>query len=293
MYNISTSLVKIPMKIRKISKIEQKDVVPPMPHGFNISKNPIVLEILGNQNWYSKYLTSQNIYQNIYQEAGMKENLMGGLMGALILVLSGFSPSNASKETNVPVEDIEVAMSDQSQLEYARNLMDSMEKQEATKPKTSTRDSFLDEAFQYIGNHEGTRLEIYNDSEGIPTIGIGHKIMPGEDFSEGIDRNEAKELFHQDVNERLSTAKRLFPAFDTYPDSVKTALLDGVYRGDHKSSYRTTKLINAGRWIEASKEYLVNADYFKSQKKGTGVASRMEDNARRMYEYGKQLGQTT
>lgn len=39
----------------------------------------------------------------------------------------------------------------------------------------------------------------YNDSKGIPTIGYGHKIEKGEDYSKGISKTEADSLFKKDV----------------------------------------------------------------------------------------------
>jgi GH24 family phage-related lysozyme (muramidase) len=279
------------MKISKISEANKNDrqKSPPMPHNFGVSKNPIVLEILEGKDWYSRYLKSQNIYQNIYQEAGMKENIVGGLLGALMLVLSGITIQEVSKQMNIPEAEIEEAVMDPSQVEYAKNVMRDMEEEKEVAPSV---DPFIKEAFDYIGDNEGLELEVYKDSKGIPTIGVGHKIRPGEDFSGGITREEALRLFSEDLQERLSVTKSLFPAFDSYPNSVKVALLDGVFRGDHKRSYRTTKLINAGNWIEASKEYLRHNDYYESLKEKTGVAGRMEGNAKRMYDYGKQLQKT-
>lgn len=150
------------------------------------------------------------------------------------------------------------------------------------------QDTFLPLAFDYIQQNEGLKLMPYKDHKGIPTIGIGHKILSGEDFSKGITKEDAKQLFYKDVKERVSIAKRIFPKFDSYPDYLKVALLDGVFRGDHKSKYRTTKLINAGKFADAAKEYLNHNDYRTSKKSNSGVWKRMERNSNALQKFASE-----
>ncbi len=49
-----------------------------------------------------------------------------------------------------------------------------------------------------IAKEEGFRSNVYPDIAGNPTIGYGHKIRPGEDFSGGITQPRAAELFIED-----------------------------------------------------------------------------------------------
>lgn len=51
----------------------------------------------------------------------------------------------------------------------------------------------------FIQRHEGYSATIYGDSAGYPTIGYGHLIKTGEDFSAGITREQASELLLQDT----------------------------------------------------------------------------------------------
>ncbi|MGA7255424.1 MAG: lysozyme [Terracidiphilus sp.] len=46
---------------------------------------------------------------------------------------------------------------------------------------------------------EGFRPSTYLDSVGLPTIGYGHKLLPGESFSVGITQAEAQALLTRDV----------------------------------------------------------------------------------------------
>lgn len=51
----------------------------------------------------------------------------------------------------------------------------------------------------FIAREEGIRLRIYLDQVGKPTIGVGHLIRPGEDFSAGLTREQAADLLATDV----------------------------------------------------------------------------------------------
>lgn len=52
---------------------------------------------------------------------------------------------------------------------------------------------------QMIKDFEGCVLTVYKDNAGLPTIGIGHLIQPGEDFSAGITMDQALGLLAHDV----------------------------------------------------------------------------------------------
>ena len=73
-----------------------------------------------------------------------------------------------------------------------------------------------------IKESEGIRLEVYNDSAGYPTIGIGHLLTTNEkavgivkigtdfaDYSRGITEKEAFELLSQDVRYAVDAVNRL------------------------------------------------------------------------------------
>src|SRR5664279_1101283 len=56
------------------------------------------------------------------------------------------------------------------------------------------------EAPQKSSIHGDGKYYPYNDSEQIPTIGYGHKIQKGEDFSKGITSEQTDALFKKDMN---------------------------------------------------------------------------------------------
>jgi len=97
-------------------------------------------------------------------------------------------------------------------------------------------------------------------------------------------------LANYDIRRHLRRARRIFPAFDNYPDYVQYALLDSIYRGD--TGPATIKLINAGKWRDAAREYLNRYDYKNANALGIpGIKPRMEMNRDAMLRYAEELGQ--
>ena len=51
----------------------------------------------------------------------------------------------------------------------------------------------------FICSHEGFVPHVYNDVAGIPTIGFGHALVPGESFPNPITRDQAMDLMAKDL----------------------------------------------------------------------------------------------
>lgn len=129
--------------------------------------------------------------------------------------------------------------------------------------------------------HEGLELEVYNDSVGEPTIGIGRclstkgltkaecdylKLGTYEKNSviaklevRGITKQEAEFLLSNDIDFFTSELIKRLGYFQRLPEVVKIVLLDmafnlgidGLLNFNH-----TLENIEAGRYIAASKEML-------------------------------------
>lgn len=82
---------------------------------------------------------------------------------------------------------------------------------------------------QAIAKYEGVRLNMYKDSEGYKTIGIGHKLTDNESFT-SISLNQCNDLFTVDLNRSITIARRVFPSFDTQPAQVKIILVNLVFQ---------------------------------------------------------------
>ena len=81
-----------------------------------------------------------------------------------------------------------------------------------------------------------------------------------------------------------SLAKKKVSGFDSYPQYVKNAIINGLYRGDLGS--KTIGNINSGDWKAASVEYL---NHSNARSGPDQIKRRMKTNALAFSHYGKQL----
>lgn len=120
---------------------------------------------------------------------------------------------------------------------------------------------------------------------GSDTIAYGHKILPGENFSNGITDIEATQLLKKDIAAKQHLAKSKMPKFDKFPEYVRDAIINAMYRGD--LGPKTIKLINSNQWNKVSAEYLNNKNY-----KSGGYAQikdRMKNNADAFDRFSKKI----
>ena len=109
---------------------------------------------------------------------------------------------------------------------------------------------------------------------GSATIAYGHKILPEEDFSNGITDEQAISLLKKDIASKVSLAKKKMSQFDSFGVPVKNAIINALYRGD--LGPKTIKLINADKWEDVPSEYLNHPNYKSGP---TQIKNRMAKNA--------------
>ncbi len=110
---------------------------------------------------------------------------------------------------------------------------------------------------------------------GLDTIAYGHKLIKGENFNNGLTDSEAVELLKKDISIKEESAKKLIPKYSKFPQYVKNAIINAMYRGD--IGPKTIQLINNNQWDKVSSEYLNNANYKSGS--SSGIKIRMKDNA--------------
>lgn len=117
---------------------------------------------------------------------------------------------------------------------------------ETTREKTMKTS---DEGVEFITDHEGMVLSVYDDVAGYPTIGVGHLIRDDDpDFSGGITRAEAIELLRKDLQHaescvsgsvKVELAQNQFDALVSFVFNVG----GGAFRES-----TLLKLLNAGKY---------------------------------------------
>ena len=114
--------------------------------------------------------------------------------------------------------------------------------QAAPKPAiTQSSYNFWSDTPSMIERHEGRRNEVYKDSLGIPTIGIGYNLRNAtakEDLAKvganlkevlrgkQLSDDQVNELFRMSLDRALKDAKSYYPEFDKLPEAAKGVLVD-------------------------------------------------------------------
>ena len=111
--------------------------------------------------------------------------------------------------------------------------------------------------FDYIAQNEGLRLKPYKDIKGFGTIGYGHLIKKGEQFT-AITKKKAKELFDQDLKHAISVVKNDIGEmhWGILPDRAQIALADMAFRTDWQKSPTAKGHFKNEDYFAFAKEYL-------------------------------------
>jgi GH24 family phage-related lysozyme (muramidase) len=106
-----------------------------------------------------------------------------------------------------------------------------------------------------IAGYEGKRLRQYKDAGGF-SIGYGHRIRPGEDFSGGISNQRAMELLAKDTLEAAQAVQRLVKV--RLSGNQFAALTDFMYNagsGDKVANSTLLRKLNSGDYAGAAAEF--------------------------------------
>jgi lysozyme len=147
--------------------------------------------------------------------------------------------------------------------------------------------SLSSKGLDFIKKYEKLSLTSYKDQAGYETIGYGHKILPGEDFSKGITKAQALDLLSHDAQGAVNAvngALKVSVKQNQFDALVSLAFNAGPV--SVKSSNQMMRAVNAGNVTEenftAYRFVHVNGQAVVSQ----GLLRRREDEYS-MYSEGK------
>lgn len=93
---------------------------------------------------------------------------------------------------------------------------------------------FFQQMYKQLKIGEGERLDVYADSKGIPTVGIGHNLrahpVPGlTQIGQEITREQSFELFKEDLERVVRQVKKKIPWSEELNDPRKAVLYDMAF----------------------------------------------------------------
>ena len=131
---------------------------------------------------------------------------------------------------------------------------------------------------------EGCRTDIYIDTEGHATVGIGHLIVSGDPehgkpVGTKVTDERVQELFTQDINIALKECKVTFPEFGSYPQEAQRVVANMMFNLGRPRLEKFKKFIaavKAHEWDKAADE-MVDSKWYSQVK---GRAQRLEERMR-------------
>lgn len=104
--------------------------------------------------------------------------------------------------------------------------------------------------------HEGLRLKVYNDSVGIPTIGVGRNLK-----DRGLTKDEAMYLLNNDIEDFTQQLSDKLEWFHYKPEAVRNVLIDMAFNmgiGGLLTFKNTLAYIEKGDYKTAAANMLIS-----------------------------------
>lgn len=95
-----------------------------------------------------------------------------------------------------------------------------------------------EETLKLLHGFEKLRLYTYDDGYGYPTIGWGHRLLPGESYPNGITEEFADILLQRDLAHARASVSRLIPVYLT--DNQYGAVVSFTYNAGNMALKRST-----------------------------------------------------
>ena len=107
-----------------------------------------------------------------------------------------------------------------------------------------------------IKQAEGFRRQRYNDVNGFPTIGYGHKLLHPDSFPDGVSEEQAVEILVADVRDAEEAVERMVKVPLT--QGQFDALVDFCFNlgAGRLASSTLLKVLNSGRYDDAAEQLL-------------------------------------
>jgi lysozyme len=131
---------------------------------------------------------------------------------------------------------------------------------------------------------EGRRKDVYFDSKGIPTIGIGHNLRAKPlppDWMPPLSDDQVNILFEGDSLNAIEMVKNIFhDCFDSWTDNRKAAIVDLMFNLGANTFLTfgpTIAHIRAGQWEDVAQHLEYTAWYKQVRRRGPKVVKMIRE----------------
>lgn len=112
---------------------------------------------------------------------------------------------------------------------------------------------FIQRLYSDLSTDEGKRSKVYNDSMGIPTVGIGCNLRDN-----GLCEAAIYAQFLHDVATAEAEVAKVVPKYNSLSDNRRAALINMAFNLGHRLGgfQKFLAAVNAGNWHTASHEMI-------------------------------------
>ena len=143
----------------------------------------------------------------------------------------------------------------------------------------------LEQLREEIEIDEGVKYEVYLDHLGLPTCGIGHLIVEGDEehgamTGTKVSEERVAELFEQDVQVTLNECEKLYESFSELPEEVQHILANMMFnmRRPRLSGFKKfNAAIADGDWEGAAEEMIDSRWYRQVTNRADRLVTRMRN----------------
>lgn len=188
-------------------------------------------------------MTNSNTFNTLYNDVineGLKSSLAGAALGAATLFSPGMATSSQARSPAIEQQDT---------VSVYKQTRDDLIRHEGGIPIQKRYGHFRD-----------GRFYPYKDSKNIPTIGYGHRILPTENFANGITPEAAEEMLSNDMQKAWRSAHKLMKRHGVDVNStLRSVLTNMVFQMGERGVLKFENMwkgLAAGDYMKAADEML-------------------------------------
>lgn len=152
-----------------------------------------------------------------------------------------------------------------------------------TDPKLVEEVKEFEGTIQYqtkLGYFRNGKFRVYTDSLGYPTIGYGHLVRPGENFSTGITESQAETILTKDLNTTVNDSKSIYARYNMKtPYIAQIVLTEMVFqlgKGGVLNFKRFLRALADNNYALAAKEMRNSLWYKQTPRRAEILARRIQ-----------------
>lgn len=143
----------------------------------------------------------------------------------------------------------------------------------------------LEQLRKEIEIDEGVKYEVYLDHLGLPTCGIGHLIVEGDEehgaeVGTAVSEERVVELFDQDVQITIGECEKLYEGFSELPEEVQHILANMMFnmgRPRLSGFKKFNAAVADGDWESAAEEMIDSRWYRQVTNRADRLVTRMRN----------------